>query len=183
MNELGNNKRRKQSGILDLWEQAISGVKTIQFGTRMVEAHTLTVLEKNYFKLVFDLLSQREYCVGFEFKLECKVVDDFDAWCEEKTMDFCNNIHPSHMKKCTTTSTTSSTAKCDLMQHDMEDKSELEKYCKLLLQLCPPTVTSKSHNKDWQCGTKKISFSNGFSCLISVVKFAQTQTQKESSQF
>lgn len=145
MNELGNNKRRKQSGILDLWEQAISGVKTIQFGTRMVEAHTLTVLEKNYFKLVFDLLSQREYCVGFEFKLECKVVDDFDAWCEEKTMDFCNNIHPSHMKKCTTTSTTSSTAKCDLMQHDMEDKSELEKYCKLLLQLCPPTVTSKSH--------------------------------------
>ena len=73
------------------------------------------------------MLSQRE-CDGFEFKLEYEVVDDFDALCEEeKTIDFYNNIYPSQIKKCTTTSATSSTTKYDLIPHDTEDKSELEK--------------------------------------------------------
>ena len=81
-----------------------------------MEAHALTVLEKNYFKWVFDLTYQRG-CTDIEFKLEYEVVNDLDQlFKEEKTIDFYNNLSPLQIR-CNTQDT-SSTITYDLIQSD-----------------------------------------------------------------
>ena len=62
---------------MDLWEKIINRKDTDPFGTRMVKAHALTVLEKKYFKWACDLTSQIEGN-NCDFKLEYKAIEDKD---------------------------------------------------------------------------------------------------------
>ena len=95
-----NNKRRrrKRSSTEDPWGKAIKGGETDRFGTRMVEAHALTVLEKKYFKWIFDLASQLVGTAHGDFKLEYEVAGDLDNLFErKKTIDFYNNLSPAQI--------------------------------------------------------------------------------------
>jgi len=96
----------------------------------MIEAHTLTILEKYYFGWVFDLISQRS-CTGIAFQLECEVVDDLhDLFQEKRTIDFVNGVSPSLIgcsldstdKETTSDEETSSTVTHSLAQNDVEEK-------------------------------------------------------------
>ena len=55
-----STKKRIGTLSMDPWEKAINSKDTVHFGTRMVEAHALTALEKNSFKWAHDLTSQIE---------------------------------------------------------------------------------------------------------------------------